>query len=101
MNECKLNKRHMIVAIAAACAFLMPDLALAGVGVTPLDTMWNTLVLWTQSSLGKIITILIIVAGVAAGIMRQSLWAFVIGIGGGLGLYNAPTIINALFPAVL
>jgi len=101
MNDLQQSKRYMIVAMAAACAFLLPEMAFAGVGVTPLDTMWTTLMTWTQSSLGKIITILIIVSGVAAGIMRQSLWAFVIGIGGGLGLYNSPTIINALFPAVL
>jgi len=101
MSKIKLHKRYAIVAMLAGFACVLPDLAFAGVGVTPLDTMWTTLMAWTQSSLGKIITLLIIVSGVAAGIMRQSLWAFVIGVGGGLGLYNSPTIINALFPAVL
>lgn len=80
---------------------LTPDTVMAGVTATPVDTVWTQLVGWTQGSVGKIITLLIVVVGVAAGIIKQSLWAFVIGLGGGIGLYNTPNIVNTLFPAVM
>lgn len=107
-----MKNKKILAAIAVCAAVFAPEIASAaaatapklttGAAVTdPLVDMFTSLSYYTQTSVGKIITLLIIVAGLAAGIMRQSLWSFVIGVGGGLGLYNAPTIVGTLFPAML
>lgn len=107
-------KNKKILGCIAVCTAIMliPEIASAasafgntGAGgaqiADPLANMFSNLAYYTQTSVGKIITLLIIVAGLAAGIMRQSLWAFVLGVGGGLGLYNSPDIVVTLFPAML
>ncbi|EBD3296964.1 conjugal transfer protein TraA, partial [Salmonella enterica] len=35
------------------------------------------------------------------GIARQSLMAFAMGIGGGMGLYNSPTVVESIMSATL
>ena len=42
-----------------------------------------------------------VVVGIIAGIARQSLMAFVVGIGSGMGLSFAPNILNNIFGAAL
>ncbi|AIJ10670.1 Conjugative transfer protein TraA (plasmid) [Edwardsiella anguillarum ET080813] len=39
--------------------------------------------------------------GIVGGIARQSLMAFAMGIGGGMGLYNAPTVVESMMSATL
>jgi len=104
----KTHKNKMIALAAMSITLVLaPEFANAAVGgaavggTAEFGSIWTTLMAWTQGTLGRIITLLIIVAGIGAGIMQQSLWSFVIGIAAGLGLYNAPTIITALMPAVL
>ncbi len=76
----------------AACA---PDVY-AGDGGQEFDDVWQTLKDWTQGTLGKIISIALVLVGIVFGVARQSLIAFAICIAGAMGLYNAPTIIEAL-----
>lgn len=76
----------------AACA---PDVY-AGDGGQEFDDVWQTLKDWTQGTLGKIIAIALVLVGIVFGVARQSLIAFAICIAGAMGLYNAPTIIEAL-----
>ena len=101
------NKKSMaLVACAgvALCALfvMLPDLSHASAGYGgPLDSVYDTLREWTTGSIGKVITLAMILVGIVAGIARQSLLAFAIGIGGGLGLYNTPSVVEAVFTAVL
>jgi conjugal transfer pilus assembly protein TraA len=39
--------------------------------------------------------------GIVGGIARQSLMAFAMGIGGGMGLYNSPTVVESIMSATL
>lgn len=90
---------------AAACAAIAllaaPDLALAGTGGTELDDVWITITDWTQGTLGRIIAGLMVVAGLGAGVIRGSLAGFISGLGAGIGLYNTPTILEAVVGATL
>jgi conjugal transfer pilus assembly protein TraA len=98
-----VKKQYTLMGLTLAFTgmMLVPDLAMAGVGGTALNTVWTTIVDLTQGTLGRIITLLIVVGGIAAAVVKQSLWAFIIGLSAGIGLYNAPTIINTLVAGVL
>ena len=56
---------------------------------------------YVQGGLGKVVMISAVIAGIGMGIVRQSLMPFVIGVGGGIGLYNTPTILSTIFAAAL
>ena len=100
----KLNGQTL--AAAAVMALLVvsvvaPEHALAGTGGTEFDSVWTTLSDWMQGTLGKIAAGAMILVGIIAGVARQSLMAFAVGIGGGVGLYNTPTIIDNVLSATL
>lgn len=97
---------HILVAafglVLVALFTLAPDFAHAGAAVGgPLDDVYTTLTTWTQGSVGKVVMIAFILVGIVAGIAKQSLIAFAVGIGAGLGIYNAPTIVDTVFTAVI
>ncbi len=92
----KYTKTAVVVA-----ALMLPMLALAGTGGTEFEQIWGTLQDWIEGTLGRIIAAAIVVVGIVAGIVRQSLIAFAIGIGGGMGLYNTPAIIEEIMGATL
>lgn len=89
------------VMLALLVLFYAPMLAFAGTGGTEFDDIWMTLSDWIEGTLGRIIAAGIVIVGVVAGIARQSLMAFAIGIAGGMGLYNVPTIIEEIMGAAL
>ena len=111
MNKYEKNRmlgmQVMTATAIIAGAMLLPDMAMAatnaaGVAVTsPVDSVYTTLVNWTKSGIGRIIALLIIVVGISAGIIKQSLFALVIGVGAGLALNNADTVVSAMLPASL
>lgn len=81
---------------------IIPDMAhAAGAGDPILDDVYTQLRAWTEGSVGKVITLAFVLVGIVAGVARQSMMAFAIGIGAGLGIYNAPTVIETVFSAVL
>lgn len=88
----------MLVFIALMAAAL-PVLASSTTG--PLTDVYSSLTDWSKGNVGKVISLGMILVGIVAGIANQSLMAFAVGIGGGLGLYNAPTIIDTVFSATL
>ena len=99
----KLNTHTIAVAMittVALAAFLTPE-AMAGTGGTEFDTVWTTLTDWMQGTLGKIAAGAIVLVGIIAGVARQSIMAFAVGVGGGIGLYNTPTIIDNIMTATL
>lgn len=73
----------------------------AGVGGDEFEDVWMTVKDWTQGTLGRVIAGAMILVGIIGGIARQSLMSFALGIGGGIGLYNAPDIIERIVGATI
>lgn len=97
-----LNSKTAAIGMFAVFVLaLVPLLALAGTGGTEFDDIWLTLTDWIEGTLGRIVAAAIVVVGIVAGIVRQSLMAFALGIGGGMGLYNTPGIIEGIMTATL
>ena len=99
----KLNTQTIVVAMMTTVvltALVTPE-AIAGTGGTEFDTVWTTLTDWMQGTLGKIAAGAIVLVGIIAGVARQSIMAFAVGVGGGIGLYNTPTIIDNIMTAML
>lgn len=94
-------KSCMPLAIIGVLFMLAADGALAGAGGTEFDSIWTTLTDWMEGTLGKIAAGAMILVGIIMGIARQSIMAFAVGIGGGIGLYNTPTIIDNIMTATL
>lgn len=96
-------KSFSMLAVMAlvAVSVVAPESAMAGTGGTEFDGVWTTLTDWMEGTLGKIAAGAMILVGIIAGVARQSLMAFAVGIGGGVGLYNAPTIIDNVMTATL
>jgi conjugal transfer pilus assembly protein TraA len=95
-------RRIMPLAIAVAVVLLTaaPE-AFAGGGGEEFSEVYDTLTDWVEGVLGRIIAVVMVVAGVAIGIARQSIAAFGVGIASALGLVNAPTSVDHLVTATL
>lgn len=64
---------------------------------TEFDGIWNRIVAWTEGSLGRVVAGAFVLVGIIAGVAKQSLMAFAIGISAALGLVYAPSIIKSVF----
>ena len=96
--------RHPVAALAlcAAAAILLPVAAAqAGGGGTEFDPFYDTIVDWAQGSLGKALALAMFIVGIGMGVVRGSVIAAVPAVGGALGLFIAPTIIDAIMTATL
>ena len=99
-----MQRKGTIITLAAVFGTLVlatSDASFAGGGGTEFEDVWMTLEEWTQGTLGRIITLAIIVVGAVIGVVRQSLMTFAVGFAMGMGLYNAPLIINSVVSATL
>jgi conjugal transfer pilus assembly protein TraA len=99
-----MQRKGTIITLAAlfgALVLATSDASFAGGGGTEFEDVWMTLEEWTQGTLGRIITLAIIVVGAVIGVVRQSLMTFAVGFAMGMGLYNAPLIINSVVSATL
>ncbi|HGW1490528.1 TPA: TraA family conjugative transfer protein [Escherichia coli] len=97
----KNNTLFLFLGLMVVAFLLVPDQAHAGTGGTAFDDVWVTLKDWTQGTLGRIVAGAMILVGVVGGIARQSLMAFAMGIGGGMGLYNSPLVVESIMSATL
>lgn len=88
----------LIVIMALA---LWADSSFAGTGGVAFDEVWSTLKDWIQGTLGRVIAGAIILVGIVGGIARQSLMSFAVGVGGGMGLYASPKIVETIMSATL
>ncbi|WP_228779251.1 TraA family conjugative transfer protein [Methylobacter sp. BlB1] len=95
------SKKALLASAAVAAVTLASNDAMAGTAGTEFDDIYTLLVGWTQGTLGKIIALGMFMVGLAAGIVNQSIIAVVIGIGGALALYYAPTVINGVVAALI
>lgn len=75
--------------------------ALAGTGGDSFDSIWVTLTDWMQGTLGRVVAGSMVLVGIVSGIVRQSIMSFATGVGGGVGLYNTPTIIESIMTATI
>ena len=89
-------------ALCAAAAILLPVAAAqAGAGGTEFDPFYDTIVDWAQGSLGKALALAMFIVGIGMGVVRGSVMAAVPAVSGALGLFIAPTIIDAIMTATL
>jgi len=82
-------------------ALVAPDAALAGAGGAEFNDIYVTLTGWMTGLLGRVIAVTMIIVGIVAGVARQSIMGFVMGIAAGLGMFTAPGIIDAVVSATL
>lgn len=93
-----------VMALAALFLVAMPETAHAGTGGSNsqgFEEVWEILKEWTQGSLGRVIAGSMILVGIIAGIARQSIMSFALGIGGGMGLTYAPNVIESIVSATV
>jgi conjugal transfer pilus assembly protein TraA len=98
------TKRSLLGVGALALAGLLlaaPETVLAGAGGAEFQGAYDMLTGWMTGILGRIIAIAFIVVGLVAGVMRQSIMGFVVGISAGLGVFVAPDIIDNIVTATL
>lgn len=95
------NRKSAIQTAALLVCMVAASSALAGTGGDTFDSVWITLTDWMQGTLGRIIIGLMILAGIGAGVLRQSLMPFITGVGGGVGLYAAPDVIESIMTATV
>lgn len=93
--------KKVTACLMALTMLMLPALAMAGTGGAEFDEVWLKMTEWVEGTLGRVIAAGIVVVGIVAGIVRQSLMAFAIGIGGGMGLYNTPNVIEEIMTATL
>ena len=96
-------QRHtQVIVPVVLTAVLMPTLVLAGGGATgDFADAYDTLVEWAEGDLGRIISVGLLVVGLAAGIVRQSVMAAAPAAAAGLALSVGPGIIDEIFGAAL
>ena len=87
--------------IGLVALMLAAGVAMAGTGSTTFDSVWVTITDWMQGTLGRVLVGMMILTGIGAGVLRQSLMSFVVGVGGGVGLYAAPDIIESIMTATI
>jgi conjugal transfer pilus assembly protein TraA len=73
----------------------------AGTGGTAFSDLWLTLKDWMQGMLGRVLAGAMILVGIVGGIGRQSLMSFAVGVGGGMGLYATPGIVETIMSVTL
>ncbi|MBF4307191.1 TraA family conjugative transfer protein, partial [Vibrio anguillarum] len=88
------TQRLMTIGALGLMALMISEPSFAGTGGDAFTDVWDTLKDWTQGTLGRIVAGAMVLVGIVGGIARQSLMAFALGIGGGMGLYNTPTVVE-------
>jgi|TARA_B100001057_G_C22273715_1_gene727954 conjugal transfer pilus assembly protein TraA len=91
----------MTIGALGLMALMISEPSFAGTGGDAFTDVWDTLKDWTQGTLGRIVAGAMVLVGIVGGIARQSLMAFALGIGGGMGLYNTPTVVESVMSATL
>lgn len=101
MLQKKSTIQFLVALMAVAGMFLFSTESFAGTGSTEFNAVYTLLTNWMQGSLGKLIASAFIIVGLIAGVLRNSLMGFAVGVAAGLGLFTAPGIINAIVTATL
>lgn len=98
-----MNAKKMLIAAAAALIAVGATSAMAGAGTlgtsTEFGTVYTTITSWVDGDIGGIIAILMFAVGLGMGIMKQSLGAIVMGMGGALTAAYGVDVIEGIFGA--
>jgi conjugal transfer pilus assembly protein TraA len=99
------NGRSLLLAALVALTTLLMLVtadSFAGTGgSTEFGSIYTMLTGWLQGTLGRIMAVTFVAVGLVGGVMRGSIMGFVVGIAAGLGVYTAPTVIDAIVTAVI
>lgn len=99
------DRRQLLLYLSVGSLFFVllfkSDNAFAGTDGAAFKDVWVLLTGWIKGYLGRVICGAMILVGVVAGIARQSLMSFAVGIAAGLGLYNLPGIVDGIMTAIL
>ena len=105
MNLKPSIKHQSVPKLAVLCAvsilLLAPDVFAGTGGSTEFGSIYTMLTGWLQGTLGRIMAVTFVAVGLVGGVMRGSIMGFVVGIAAGLGVYTAPTVIDAIVTATL
>ena len=101
----KPTRRQAAALLAALFSLALLSVSadsLAGTGgSTEFGSIYTMLTGWLQGTLGRIMAVTFVAVGLVGGVMRGSIMGFVVGIAAGLGVYTAPTVIDAIVTAVI
>lgn len=81
--------------------FFLPAVTMAGTGGAEFTTAYDTITAWLTGDLGRLIAAALLVVGLVAGVMRQSIMAAVPAVACGLVATLAPGIIDTVVTAVI
>ncbi|WP_247738983.1 TraA family conjugative transfer protein [Pseudomonas aeruginosa] len=95
------KQTQFLLAVGMLGMMCASQMALAGTGGDSFDSIWVTLTDWMQGTLGRVVAGAMVLVGIVGGIVRQSIMSFATGVGGGVGLYNTPTIIESIMTATI
>jgi len=103
LSQEQAKKFMFMVAVLAIAALMLalPETAMAGTDGDEFDEVWLKIKDWTQGSLGRVAAGTMILVGIIGGIARQSMMAFALGAGSGMGLAYSPDVIEKLVSATL
>ncbi|MNN79133.1 hypothetical protein D3C81_1957510 [compost metagenome] len=60
------------------------------------DNVWAAISEYLKGTMGRVLVGLIVIVGVAAGVVRQSLMSFAVAVGAAIGLFYSPEIIEGI-----
>lgn len=93
-----LNSANLksVLATSAIIALGVAAVYANGTEQTGFSDVWKTITDYMQGSLGRVLVGLIVIVGVAAAVVRQSLMVFAVAVGAAIGLYYSPNIIDGM-----
>ena len=102
MKKLTRNQAKVLMAsVAPAGVLAMSPELMAGTGGSEFNAIYSTITGWMQGTLGKLITIALLITGIGFGVVKQSVIAAVPAIAAGLILNAAPGVIDGIVTAVL
>lgn len=93
--------RRFLLFLAIVAAIMAAQTCYAGSTGTEFTSIYQTITDWATGYLGKTIAIAIFLVGMCIGIVRQSLMAIALGIGGAMAVTYTPQIIDSVVSAML
>lgn len=92
-----VQKTAALVLLAVVCMLVLASAAHAGTGGGDgFDSVWAAISEYLKGTMGRVLVGLIVIVGVAAGVVRQSLMSFAVAVGAAIGLFYSPEIIEGI-----